>query len=266
MRGWRLVPLQIPSPRSFGEHSSGSLPCLKEREEAHLWREETESHVVWSSPSSASGSEESLWRKNNRNVKRLWSKALIFWLLFSFLIHFLQSSIFTWMGLCSSDRSLQRHEITGWKKEPKTSGGSIYLEADVLNITKVSKWYNFSQDWFIWANTLLSLVVAQYIYHKHSWNWGLLRWTKTGTSVSSVSSPFITVIGSSIWGFSRLMPITVAKFSTFILFTLECSCTSNKNLKNKRSRNQMQDSMYQTERLISKQCWGDEPEGLCRIW
>lgn len=77
----------------------------------------------------------------NRNVKRLWSKALIFWLLFSFLIHFLQSSIFTWMGLCNSDRSLQRHEITGWKKEPKTSRGRIYLEVDVLNITKVSKWY-----------------------------------------------------------------------------------------------------------------------------
>lgn len=76
-----------------------------------------------------------------RNVKRLWSKALIFWLLFSFLIHFLQSSIFTWMGLCSSDRSLQRHEITGWKKEPKTSRGRIYLEVDVLNFTKVSKWY-----------------------------------------------------------------------------------------------------------------------------
>lgn len=43
-------------------------------------------------------------------------------------------------------------------------------------------------------------------------------------------SPFIMVKGSSIWGLSRLIPITVAKFSTFILLTLEWSCTSNKNL------------------------------------
>lgn len=43
-------------------------------------------------------------------------------------------------------------------------------------------------------------------------------------------SPFITVMGSSIWGLSRLIPITVARFSTFILFTDDFSCTSNKNL------------------------------------
>lgn len=58
-----LVPLRTPSPQSFGECSSGSQPSLLEGREARLWREETGSHAVWSSLSSASGSEESLQRK-----------------------------------------------------------------------------------------------------------------------------------------------------------------------------------------------------------
>lgn len=70
------VPLPTPSQQSFGECSSGSRICLREEREAHLWREETESHAVGSSLSSASGSEESLQR--NTSVRRLLSQRLVF--------------------------------------------------------------------------------------------------------------------------------------------------------------------------------------------
>lgn len=63
--------------------------------------------------------------------------------------------------------------------------------------------------------------------------WSTFKWILGSQRCPYVcSSPFITAMGSSIWGLSRLIPITVAKFSTFILFTLEFSCTSNKKLKN----------------------------------
>lgn len=69
-----LVPLPTPSPQSSSECSSGSRPCSREGREAHLWRAETGPHAVWSSLSSTSGSEESLW--GSRNGKRLWWERL----------------------------------------------------------------------------------------------------------------------------------------------------------------------------------------------
>lgn len=76
------VPLPTPSRQSFGGCSSGSRICLREEREARLWREETESRAVGSSPSSASGSEESLRR--NTSMRRLPSQRFIFKLMILF--------------------------------------------------------------------------------------------------------------------------------------------------------------------------------------
>lgn len=132
---------------------------------------------------------------------------------------------------------------------------SLHNKIQSFGFRVFSRWWAILTSQPIQRRTSHLLFVPKYETHslkvirEHRWAHAFLE-----GHVSDAFSPFITVTGSSIWGLSRLIPITVAKFSTFILFTLECSCTSNKKLPNEKRHDQHQIQV----RLVSG--------GLCVIW